>query len=81
MKKVEGLNIAMGQTLKELRVKKNMSQEKLAELCDTSSVYISEIERGIKNPTIQALMVISSAFNMKLSDLIRMLESEVLPIC
>ena len=75
MKKVDGLNIIIGKTVKELREGKNLTQEQLAELCDTSAVYISEIERGVKNPTIQAMMVIANALGIELSQLIKALEN------
>ncbi len=75
MKKVEGLNIAIGETIKELRVDRNLTQEELAERCDTSAVYISEIERGIKNPTAQSLMLVALSLGMKMSELIEEVES------
>jgi transcriptional regulator with XRE-family HTH domain len=77
VKKVDGLNILIGETVRELRVSKNLTQEELAEKCDTSAVYISEIERGIKNPSVNTLMVISSALDIKLSNLIIDLESNL----
>lgn len=68
MKKVDGLNIVIGETVKELRVQRGLTQEELAEKCETSAVYISEIERGIKNPTAVTLMVITAALGINLSE-------------
>ena len=76
VKKVDGLNIAIGETIKGLRVQKNLSQEDLAEKCDTSAVYISEIERGIKNPTASTLMVIALSFDLKMSELVSEIEKK-----
>ena len=42
------INIAVAETLRELRQKKGVSQEKLAEAIDSHQVYISEIENGKK---------------------------------
>lgn len=78
MKKVDGLNSAIGDTIKELRVQKNLSQEELAERCDSSAVYISEIERGIKNPTASTLMVIALSLDMKMSALIGEAEKKLI---
>ena len=36
--------------LKKYRIKKNLSQEKLAELCSFNRTYISSLERGIRTP-------------------------------
>lgn len=77
MKKVDGLNIAIGETIKELRVSKNLTQEELAEKCDTSAVYISEIERGIKNPTATTLLTISTSLGLKLSELVLAIEQQL----
>lgn len=77
MKKADGLNKAIGETVKELRLERNMSQEKLAEKCDSSVVYISEIERGIKNPTATTLMNIALSFEIKMSELIKKVEERI----
>ena len=74
MKKVDGLDIVLGEAIKSLRIEKGLSQEELAEKCDSSALYISEIERGIKNPTITTLIAIALSLDMKLSELIIELE-------
>lgn len=45
--------------LKKYRLKKNLTQEKLAELCDFHRTYISSIERGLKSPSINAIELIA----------------------
>ena len=40
------INRAVAQTIRELRRKKHISQEVLAEAIDSHQVYISEIENG-----------------------------------
>ncbi len=77
MKKIDGLNKAVGETIRELRVLKNLSQEELADRCDTSAVYISEIERGTKNPTVSSLMVIALSFDLKMSELVSEVEKKI----
>ena len=46
------INVAVAETLRELRQKKGVSQEKLAEAIDSHQVYISEIENGKKMPSL-----------------------------
>ena len=46
------INVAIAQTLRELRIKNHVSQETLAEAIDSHQVYISEIENGKKLPSI-----------------------------
>lgn len=43
-------NRAFGQRLRELRMERKMLQNSFAELCGISSAYLSDIERGKRNP-------------------------------
>ena len=52
------------------RIKRNLTQEKLAELADIDRGTISKVERGIMSPTIATLEKIAIAFDMKLPDLV-----------
>jgi transcriptional regulator with XRE-family HTH domain len=74
VKKADGLNTALGSTIKALRIEKGLTQEQLAEKCDTSAVYISEIERGIKQPTFHAVCIISLSLDLKISEFVKKLE-------
>lgn len=49
------INVAVAETLRELRQKKGVSQEKLAEAIDSHQVYISEIENGKKIPSLSVI--------------------------
>lgn len=41
-----------GKNLKEIRMEKGLSQEKLAELVNVHRTYISFLERGLRNPSL-----------------------------
>ncbi len=45
----------VGRNLKRFREAAGMSQEALAFECDLHRTYISEVERGIRNPTVDVL--------------------------
>lgn len=60
----------IGETIAELRTSKGLSQEALADLCGVHRTYISQLERGLKNPTLKVLQKISNALNVPLSKLI-----------
>ena len=51
-------------TFKELRIDKNMTQEKLAELSGYSKDYISMLERGERNPSDKAKAIFAKIFNV-----------------
>ena len=65
---------AFKEVLRELRVKNNLSQEKLAELCDLDRTYISLLERGLRQPTITTIFKLAEALNIDPSEFIKLIE-------
>ena len=51
--------------IKYYRYKNNLSQEKLAEICNLSPRYLTDIERGVHCPTILKLEIIAKALNIE----------------
>ena len=58
-----------GARLKSIRETRRLTQEQLAERVDMNPVYLSNIERGKENPTLNILIRISIALYAELSDL------------
>lgn len=57
--------------LKKIRLKKNLSQGKLAKLAGVSSSYIANLEKGRKqNPTIEIIDKISKALSVTRDELL-----------
>lgn len=50
--------------MKELRLKRKITQEKLAEMTGFSKDYISMIERGERNPSDKAKAIFAEALNV-----------------
>ena len=71
------INVAVAETLRELRLKKGVSQEKLAEAIDSHQVYISEIENGKKIPSLAVIYKTAQFFNLSLSDFAAMIEEKL----
>ena len=61
----------LGINIKSERLRRNISQEKLAELTNISRNSISLIETGKINPTILKVIDIASVLNVDLNTLIR----------
>lgn len=68
--KKEPILIKFGNKLRKERMKRNLSQEQLAELADVHRTYIGMLERAEKNVTLKNLEKIAKALNMKLSKLV-----------
>lgn len=64
----------LGIAVKELRLSKNLSQEKLAELGELDRSYISEIENGYKTASIVTVYKLALALDVKPSQLIQEME-------
>ena len=58
----------VGQRIKELRTKLGLSQEEFAFKCDLDRTYITSLERGKRNISLENLEKIAKAFNMTLSE-------------
>ena len=67
----------VGKVVHDLRTEKKMSQEQLAEAIDSHQVYISEIERGLKIPSLPVLYNMAKAFGMTLTELVSIIENSL----
>ena len=63
--------IAFGKRVKEERIKKGLSQEKLAEKAQVHRTYIGMIERAEKNITLVNIEKIANALDMPIHKLIK----------
>lgn len=64
----------IGNRIRELRIKKNLSQEKLAFACDLDRTYIGSVERGERNISVINLRKIGKALNIELTILLNIEE-------
>lgn len=55
--------------IKDLRKKKKLRQEDLAELLDVSRQTIIAIEKGKYNPSLELAFAIAEVFNLKIEDI------------
>jgi len=63
------LEKAFGARVRELRVSRGWSQEKLAERSRRHWTYIGGIERGERNPTLRVIAALASALEVSIKDL------------
>ncbi|MFC0212092.1 helix-turn-helix domain-containing protein [Paenibacillus chartarius] len=65
-----------GEILRKHRKESKLSQEDLALNAEIDRSFLSEIERGIRKPTINTVFALCYALHIKPSDLIREVEEE-----
>ena len=58
-----------GKNVRTYREAKNLSQEKLADLCGLHRTYISHVECGKRNVSIENIQKIAQALRIRISDL------------
>ena len=61
----------IGRRIKEARAKRGMTQEQLAERTDITIVYLSELERGLKLPSLTVFVNIAEALHVSTDSLLR----------
>ncbi|HEY0141208.1 MAG TPA: helix-turn-helix transcriptional regulator [Thermoanaerobaculia bacterium] len=59
-----------GRRLRELRKERGLTQEALAESADLSGNYISDLELGLKVPSLTILVRLSQALDVATTDLV-----------
>ena len=64
------MSTAFGKVIAELRAKRGISQEQLAEAIDSTNVYISLLESGRRKPSLNATILIAQKLEIKPDTLI-----------
>jgi len=60
----------LGEAIRAARKEAGLSQERLAEKADLSTVFISRVERGKESPSVDNLVKIASALGIRLRNLL-----------
>ena len=68
------LDSLVGQAIAQQRHALGLSQERLAHDCDLHRTYISQLERGVKSPTLRVFFKIANVLKLKPSELMRRVE-------
>jgi transcriptional regulator with XRE-family HTH domain len=68
---VQDIQKHVGATIRELRLKRKLSQDVFAERSGLHRAHVGEIERGESNVTIQKLKIVADTLGVKIDDLVR----------
>lgn len=63
--------IKFGNKIRELRIKKEWSQETLADKTGFHRTYIGMIERGERNLSLKNIEIFASSFELTISELLK----------
>lgn len=69
MKNSSNITVRFGQRVRQLRTELGLSQEAFADKCGLDRTYISGIERGVRNPTLEVIAVIADGLKIKINAL------------
>ena len=61
----------LGNRIREARIKKQHTQQKLAEMAGISQMYLGEIERGTKMPSLRSFIKIIEALDLSADYVLR----------
>lgn len=71
------LDQMLGLEIQRRRTEKSWSQEYLAEMTGLHRTYISQLERGLKSPSVRMLNHITNALNITMSEFLRTVEESL----
>ncbi|MFE8151956.1 helix-turn-helix transcriptional regulator [Brenneria goodwinii] len=69
MENEKNITVRFGQRVKTLRLQAGLSQEAFADKCGLDRTYISGIERGVRNPTLEVIGVIADGLGINFKTL------------
>lgn len=67
MKNTSSIQAQFGVHLKKLRLQSGLSQEAFADKCGLDRTYVSGIERGVRNPTLEVISVLAKGLGVRVS--------------
>lgn len=71
---MKSLKARFGELLRELREKQGLTQDELGTDANLDRTYISLLERGLKQPTLETLFALAKALNVTPSFIVKRLE-------
>jgi transcriptional regulator with XRE-family HTH domain len=74
MAKTTKVGEIFGAHLRQMRLKRHLTQPQLAERCGSNVPFISNVERGVMLPGLAMLVRLADALECKVSDLVKVLD-------
>ncbi len=68
---LSSLEQAFGETVRNLRTERGVSQEELADASGIHRTFLSQVERGLKSPSLRTMSGLAEALEIPLHQLVR----------
>ena len=72
-----GVEKAFGEALRAVRKERDISQEALGHECEFDRTYVSLIERGLRSPTVRAVVRLAEVLKVRPSELLARMETRL----
>lgn len=69
MQNTRDITLIFGQRIKTLRVQAGLTQMALASKCNLDRTYLSGIERGVRNPTLEIISTLAAGLDISVMEL------------
>jgi|tagenome__1003787_1003787.scaffolds.fasta_scaffold20961637_2 transcriptional regulator with XRE-family HTH domain len=66
--------VIFGRRLRELRIARDMTQRQLADACGSNSPFISNLERGVKVPSLTMILRLAEALGCRVYDVVKVFD-------
>jgi transcriptional regulator with XRE-family HTH domain len=76
MRRRKVLSLAFGRVVREARQLAELSQERLAFRAGVHPTYVSQLERGLKSPSLEVVAALAKALHMKPHMLVKAAEEQ-----
>ena len=70
LKTLEDVKQDIAKNLKRVRISRNIAQEKLALDAGVDRTFVSKIERGLGNPSLEVLLKLANRLGVSVSELL-----------
>lgn len=74
MTKTAPEGVIFGQRLRELRIARNLTQGELADGCESNRPFISNLERGVKVPSLTMILRLAEALDCRACELVEVFD-------
>ena len=72
----EEIVIKFGKAIRQIRCERQISQEEFADMCGIHRSYMSDVELGKRNISLQNIEKLASALNMTIAELFFIVEDK-----